>query len=205
MPRNSKLLLIRLLKYQFIGNAGNLFFTAAYLAFSFFLLISIISCTEEKSNGKNSKDTLNYALQPDQTGWDVEVFFIDSSFTKAILKAKRTRVFSQRYETLMDGGLHVDFLSKETGKVMSVLTSDSARVDDRTKDMLASGNVVVLGDSSKTKLETSILFWNNLTQKLYTTKFVKITRPNETIMGYGFESDQYLLKYKIFKVSGVQR
>ncbi len=179
------------------------------LEFIFFLSIFVFSiltsCTEKAEVKKNNKDSLNLTIEPDQTGWNVEVFFIDSSFTKAILHAKRTRVFSQRYETLMDGGFQVDFMSKLSGKRVSILTADSARVDDRTKDMLATGNVVVIGDSSKTKLETSVLSWNNKTQKLFTTAFVKITRPNETITGYGLESDQYLIKYKIFKVSGVQR
>lgn len=174
-----------------------------FLSISFVLVFA--GCNEKQETKKSDKDTLNYAIQPDQTGWNVEVFFIDSSFTKAVLHAKRTRVFSQRLETLMDGGLQVDFLSKQTQKRVSVLTSDSARIDDKTKDMIASGHVVVVGDSSKARLETSILYWNNKTQKLFTTAFVKIIRPNETLQGYGLESDQYLINYKIFKVSGVTR
>lgn len=143
--------------------------------------------------------------EADQTGWNVEVSFLDSSVTKAILHARRTRVYNTRMETLLDSGVKVDFLSRYSGRILSTLTSDSARVDDRTKDMLASGHVVVLGDSTKTTLETTRLHWNNKTQKLYTTEYVKITSPKETIMGYGLESDQSLANYKIFKVSGVQR
>jgi hypothetical protein len=47
--------------------------------------------------------------------------------------------------------------------------------------------------------------WDNGSQKLYSTEFVTITSPNEKIQGYGFESDQNLTNYKIFKVSGVKK
>lgn len=171
-----------------------------FIIFGLFLL-SACDETETKQTGliKLKGD------EADQTGWNVEVSFFDSSVTKAILHARRTRVYNTRMETLLDSGVKVDFLSRYSGRILSTLTSDSARVDDRTKDMLASGHVVVLGDSTKTSLETSTLHWNNKTQKLFTTEFVKITSPKETIMGYGMESDQSLANYKIFKVSGVQR
>lgn len=174
------------------------------LSFSvFFFLLN--SCKEENKKSQLSIQNTDYSSQPDQTGWDVQVYFIDSSLTKAILDAKRSRVFATRMETLLDFGIKVKFLSRFTGNVLSTLTADSARVDDRTKDMLASGNVVVIGDSTKTRLETTVLHWNNSTQKLYTTEFVKISSPNETIQGYGMESDQNLSNYRIFKVSGVQK
>jgi LPS export ABC transporter protein LptC len=108
-------------------------------------------------------------------------------------------------ETYLDGGLQVEFYSRSSGKRVSFLTADSAKIDDRTKNMLAWGHVVVIGDSSHSRLETSILHWDNKTQKLYSTEFVKITSPGEKLQGYGFESDQNLTNYKIFKVSGEQK
>ncbi|MFC2130340.1 LPS export ABC transporter periplasmic protein LptC [Bacteroidota bacterium] len=171
------------------------------------LLISFIAfaCDEEKVIQKKETDSVIVEILPDQISSNVEVFFVDSSFTKAVLKAKRARVYQAQMETLLDGGINVEFMSKQSGKRVSVLTADSARIDDKTKDMLAGGNVIVISDSSGTKLETSLLEWSHETQKLYSTEYVKITSPTETIQGYGFESDQNLSNYKIFKVSGEQR
>lgn len=147
----------------------------------------------------------DYSTKPDQISHDLKVFFVDSSYTKAILTAKLGRVFTERGETLLDSGVRVDFFSKETGARISYLTADSARIDDKTKNMLARGNVVVVSDSSATRLETSLLEWDNTRQKVYSTENVKITTPTQTIRGRGFISDVQLTDYRIFKMSGEQR
>lgn len=141
---------------------------------------------------------------PDQISFDIEVMFADSSHTKAILTADTARIYNDRMETLLDGSVRVEFMSRGSGKIVSILTANKARIDDKTSDMLAKGNVVVVSDSTGRKLQTSVLEWDHSTQKLFSTEFVKITAPNERIEGYGFESDQNLSNYKIFRVSGQQ-
>lgn len=164
-----------------------------------------MSCGQEKIQTAKIADSSAVSEDmPDQISWDAEVIFVDSSFTKAILNAERARVYNERMETLLDGGVKVKFMDKESKKKVSTLTADSARIDDKTKDMLAKGDVVVISDSSNTKLETSLLMWDNKTEKLYSTEFVRITSPNEILEGYGFESDQNLTNYKVMNVSGVR-
>ena len=171
---------------------------------SIILLLILIGCEESKPpqviNNSNQFD-----LSADQISWNVTVFFYDSSFTKAILRADKARIYQTRAETLLDDNVIVEFFSKETNKRASRLTADSARVDDKTKDMIARGRVIVISDKNQTKLETSVLYWNNQTQKMYSPEFVRINSPKEKIQGYGFESDQNLNNYRIFKVSGEQR
>ena len=167
--------------------------------------VLLFSCSEEKQTVQKSIPKENLKLLPDQISWDVEVRFVDSSFTKAILTARRARIYQDKMETILDSGVHVDFMSKSSLKRMSLLTADSIRIDDRTKNMLAGGHVRVYSDSSRTSLETSLLEWNNNTQKLYSTEFVKILSPEGRTQGFGFESDQFLTKYTIFRVSGEQK
>lgn len=168
--------------------------------------ITLLGCESQKPEPYKNVDSLKLIDTPDQVAWNVDINFIDSNYTRAILKARRARVYNSRFETYLDSGMTLQILSKYTGKRISLLTADSARIDDRTKNMVAKGKVVVIGDSTHTTLETSILEWNNLTQKLYSDAYVKITKfPTEIIEGYGFESDPNLTNYKIFKVKGVQQ
>lgn len=167
--------------------------------------ISFNGCTETSDYTVKSIDTVLKGISPDQTGLDLEVFFIDSSFTKAILKSKRGSVYTNRLETKLDGGMRVDFFSLNSKGRVSYLTADSATIDDRTKNMIARGNVFVFADSSKSTLKTSVLQWNNITQKLYSSEFVVINTPDRSLQGWGFESDQNLTNYRIFRVSGVQK
>ena len=174
---------------------------------SFILLITclylllFIACEEEKKIDVDNKIDKS-EIVPDQISWDIEVNFIDSSFTKAILTARKARIFDEKKETLLDSGLKLIFFSSKTRKRASVLTADSAKIDDNTKDMLAMGNVLVISDSTHTRLETNLLMWKNEDEKLYSTEFVEITTPYEKLKGWGFESDLNLINYKIFKVSG---
>ncbi len=175
------------------------------------LISTFVSCDieshdiQKENQPKKTTDSVEVETMPDQISWDFEAIFVDSSFTKAILNAKRARIYNMRRETLLDSGLRVEFMSKTSGKRVSLLTADSARIDDETKNMLAKGNVFVVSDSSHTTLETSLLEWDQKTQKLYSTEYVKIVSPNEVITGIGFESDPNLNNYKIKKVSGVQK
>lgn len=130
--------------------------------------------------------------------------FLDSAHVKAILRAGKARVYEERMETLLDSNVRVEFMSRTSGKRLSLLTADSIVVDDRTQNMTAHGNVVVIADSTATTLKTPLLMWDNSRQKLHSTEYVHIQSPTEIIEGYGFESDQNLKNYKIYKVSGIQ-
>lgn len=171
---------------------------------SILLLIVLFACNESSTYKSYVKENQS-EIKPDQTGYDIEVVFMDSSLTRAILKAKKSRIYQERMETFVDENIRVEFYSKDGKNRVSLLTADSAKVDDRTKDMIAWGKVIVIADSSGTVLETNVLMWDNKNQKLYSTEFVTITSPNEKLQGYGFESDQNLSNYKIFKVRGVQK
>ena len=61
---------------------------------------------------------------------------------------------------------------------------------------------VELINKDGTKLETEKLIWNEVTQRIYTDAFVKITNRKEIIMGTGMESNQDFTKYEIKHVTG---
>jgi len=173
------------------------------LIFIIALSFTNYACDELDSRIAKPLDSMFVFKEPDQSGSNIEVIFADSGYTKAILNSAKGRIYQENQETFLDNGIKVDFFSKETKQRISRLIADSARIDDLTKNMLARGNVVVVSDSTGNRLETSVLEWNNTTQKIYSNEFVKISTKSEIITGYGFESDQNLDNYKINRVSGI--
>jgi len=171
--------------------------------FFVFLLISFWSACQAPEK-ELLNEIQNSELTPDQISYQTEVQFIDSSHIKAVLFAPRASIFQRKMETILDGGINVQFLSKYTGERLSLLTADSAIIDDNTRNMLAKGSVFVYSDSSRVELRTEVLNWINSTQKLYSTEYVEIKTDREIIRGYGFESDINLDNYVIHKVSGIQ-
>lgn len=168
------------------------------------LLFGVIACESDQTQTIKT-DSLSVDTEADQTAWEFEVDFVDSSAKKATLVGKIARIYEDRRETWISGGLTVDFFSEETGEKVSDLRADSAKIDDATNDILAYGDVVVVDDSSNTTLYTDLLMWKNFDRKLYSTEFVRIVTPTEVVEGIGFESDINLENYKIFKVSGEKK
>jgi LPS export ABC transporter protein LptC len=143
------------------------------------------------------------ATLPSQESWNATITFTDSGVVKAILKAGHISAYEGTKQTSLDHGVHVDFFD-EFGTHSSVLTSQTGKVDENTNNLEAIGNVVVVSDSGVV-VETEKLFWNNQRQLIHSDEFVKITSPKENLQGHGFESDQNLKNYKIFRVTGTAK
>jgi len=137
---------------------------------------------------------------PQQESWNSKIVLSDSGRVKAVIYAGYLRVFQSPAETHMTEGIIVHFYDTD-GKTSSVLTANEGKVNDITKNLDASGDVLVVSSDS-TKLRTEQLFWGNRKQLIHTPEFVRITSPKERLQGFGFESDQHLRSYRIFRVSG---
>ncbi|KAB2907624.1 MAG: LPS export ABC transporter periplasmic protein LptC [Ignavibacteriales bacterium] len=136
---------------------------------------------------------------PDQQSFNSTITFTDSGKVMAVLTAGVIKVFYSRNYTLLEKKIKVDFYN-EKGKNDAVLTGDNGKVDDVTKDIQINKDVVVKNDRGMT-LNTEKLMWRNSDRKIWTDEFVKIKTATEEIEGYGFESDQSLKNYTIFKVT----
>lgn len=167
------------------------------------LNLFIQGCDNPKQNANLFDSTFtNSADSPDQIFKHFEVFFYDSSSKKARLTANSAKMFFKLKKTVVDTNVYCEFYDIKTNKISTILQSDSAIIEDDTKNMYAYGNVKVSSDSSKTKLTSQELKWDNQKQILISNKYVKIDSPYEIIEGYGFESNLNLTNYKIFRVSG---
>jgi LPS export ABC transporter protein LptC len=162
------------------------------------IVLACLGC-EEKIKPSVLPDIDSQSL-PQQESWKSKIVLSDSGRIKAIITAAYVRVFQSPPETQLLNGITVQFYD-EQGNVSSILTAQSGKVDENTNNLEAAGNVVVVSSDSTT-LRTEKLYWDNKRQVVHTTEFVRINAPKERLQGYGFESDQHLRRYRIFRVSG---
>lgn len=162
--------------------------------------VLFFGCKEEKIKPA-VLDSLKATEIPTQESWGSKIVFTDSGKTKAILTTGHLRMFAEAKETLLDSGVIVDFYDNNEIRT-TTLTSNKGRVDDETRNLYAYENVVVKNDSGVT-ITTTELMWRDSDRKIMTDKFVTITTPSEKIEGYGFESDQRLKNYVIYKITYV--
>ncbi len=170
-----------------------------YIIYSIiFFLVLISGCTKEKV-----EPTVNAAIIseeiPDQESWNSTIFFSDSGKIKAILHAGHLSVFSRLKETLMDDNIKIDFYNENNVKT-TTLTAKRGRVDEKTNNLYAIDSVVAINDSGIV-IRTDEMMWRNKDQKIISEKYVTITSPTEIIEGYGFESDQNLSNYVIYRIT----
>ena len=158
-----------------------------------------MSCSEEKVKPPVSSIVIGEDV-PSQESWNAKITFTDSGKVTALLRSGHIASFMEKRYTVLDSNIVVDFFDQNE-KHTSVLTAYRGRVNDVTHDFEAHDHVVVVSDSGTT-LWTEELYWNNTTQKITTPAFVEILSPTEHIFGHGFESDQGLKHYAIFKVTG---
>lgn len=136
---------------------------------------------------------------PDQESWNSTVVFSDSGNIKAILYAGHISVFNSKAITIIDSNATVYFYKQN--EIVSKLVGKRGKVFDTSKDIEIYDSVMVTNKEGNI-LQTQKLYWNNRLQRVSSDVYVKITTPTEVVEGIGFESDQSLKNYTIFKVTG---
>lgn len=63
------------------------------------------------------------------------------------------------------------------------------------------GNVHIQNLKGET-FDTELMYWNQKKETVYSDAFIKINQIDRLTYGYGFESDQQMVKYKIFNIQG---
>ncbi|HZI89340.1 MAG TPA: LPS export ABC transporter periplasmic protein LptC [Candidatus Polarisedimenticolia bacterium] len=86
--------------------------------------------------------------------------------------------------------IRIEFFDSK-GKLYSKLTADQGLVDQRTNNLEAIGKVRIVTETG-VHMETDSLRWINASQKIVSESFVKVTRNEDVVTGYGFESDPNL-------------
>jgi len=118
------------------------------------------------------------------------------------LYADRADVYSSEgYSDIF--GVKIDFYG-EDGRVKSVLTAERGRVLEKTKDLEAFGDVRVETSEGVT-LEADSLRWDNRASRITSDSYVRLTRGNELLTGYGFDSDPSLSDIRVLRNVKVMR
>ena len=165
---------------------------------SFMIVPLCISCSKMESSSDNSSEELK-----ENEIWN-PVIILTREETK-LVKAKSKKLYKNTNEmALLVGNVVVDFYNDE-GDNISIMYSDSARIDEQNNNLHANGNVYVVSDSGYT-LTTSKILWDNRYEMIVAEDSVMFTHPEgDTLYGVGFESDIDLEQFKIFRPFGIIR
>lgn len=142
-------------------------------------------------------------VSPTQQGKGITMIYSDSARLKMVMKAPQMLTYDKNVKepfTLLPSGLTMDFYTKEE-KLEATLSANYGIHYPQRKRMEVKYNVVVVNKNGET-LNTEHLIWDEVTKKIHSDAFVKITTAKEIIMGNGFESNEDLTQYQIKDVTG---
>ena len=161
----------------------------------FFLVF--ISCTNDP---KVVQEFVSGKELPIERIKEAELIQTENGNIKVKIVANTISRFQNSHpELIFSNNLVVTFYT-DSSKVQSILKAEDASIDEQKRIMIASNNVML--ESEDKKLETEELVWNEVSNKIYTDKKVKITTGTEVIFGEGFTSNPDFTEYSIVKIQG---
>ncbi len=141
---------------------------------------------------------------PVQEGWSIRIALTETGIKRGVIDAGHGAEYrvNGKSEHHLDGGVRVT-LFDTNGRATTTITAQKAIIHDN-QDIEAQGNVVITsGVSGNTTVITTESIKRTANDKMIrSNRFVTISKHDETIRGEGFESDQALKKYRIFRGSG---
>ena len=170
--------------------------------FYMFIIIALIStgCSDLDDGETKDGEAIDY---PDSESWNAQMSFTKQGKRKAVLNAGYVAKYSKKQITILKEDVRVDFFD-ETGNLKSYLTSKEGKVFDNTRDMVATGNVIVISRNG-THLYTEELHWENTSERIVSNVPVMITTDEDTLYGDTFTSDPDLINYEITNTRGTSK
>lgn len=166
----------------------------------FALIIAISACSEDKT--PMAKAIKNRNLLPIMATYNVTTLISDSGVTQYRIKAKEWLVYDKvrnPYWAFYKGL----FLEKfdTAHHVIATIKCDTATYFSVKKVWELKGHVKIKNVKGD-RFSTSQLFWDQNAEKIYSKKFITIVQKGKFITGHGFESNQDMTVYTIFKTAG---
>jgi LPS export ABC transporter protein LptC len=132
-----------------------------------------------------------------EVGRDVEILYSDSAIVRVRVTGPLLHNFADRENPRQEfpEGVKIDFLEPDFSVKSTLIAKTAVRYQE--KGQIIARDSVILTTVKQEKLETEELIWDEKTAKIFTEKFVKVTKPGEVIYGYGLEAEQDFSYWKI--------
>lgn len=161
------------------------------------MLLFFVSCKDKKTN------LLDFKYDPETTPTMItdsaSTLISDSGITRYKLTSAVWRVFDKASEPYLHypKGIYLQRFD-ENFNIEATVKADTAWHYTAKKLWRLKGHVIVeniLGE----RFLSDELFWDQLSARVYSDKYIEIKKGETELKGYGFESNQEMTEYRIFR------
>ena len=163
-------------------------------------LVLLGGCGQKTTSESDQSTPADSALRPDSEVSGATIHLYDREEITTEIRADLIRRF-ESIDSTMGYVLDIDFFDS-LGQISSNLIGDSGVIRETSGQLQVYGRVVVVTKDSA-RLETDYLNWNPDRGKIESDAYVKFTRGEDIMTGWGMEADPDLGRLKIVsQVSG---
>ncbi len=165
-----------------------------FLSLVYIVLFGLVGCSQEDLTVSelNVKQTFTPEdTSPEQELKKFNIVQTNDGQKEWELEAKEAKIYEEKKQAIAED-IKVKFFEKDS--VASILTAKTGRIHSESGDMEVEGNVIINSIAEETKIETEKLRYIAKEKKIVSDEFIKQTRPNSVITGYGLETDTSLEK-----------
>ena len=164
------------------------------------LLCIFASCENDLAEIKRVFDD---ELTAQEVMREVQILYSDSAEVRVQIESPTLVSYLDQRELRQEfpDGIVVDFFGPGKQPTSTLSAKFGVRMERDRRVVVRDS--VIWESRNGDRLETEELIWDEGSEKVFTNKFVTITRPEEIIYGYGFESNQDFTYSKIKAIEGV--
>lgn len=165
------------------------------------LLVVTPGCSGKVNKRVPAATTASFRENLLQESWIVKVVLTESGVERGIVEAAHDEEYRTKRgsEHHLDGGIKVTLFDIH-GNSTTTITAQKAVIHEN-QDVEAMGNVIMTSNEGSI-IKTEYVRRTAKDGMLRSQRAVTITMLDKVIRGVGFESDQTLKKYRIFRGSG---
>ncbi len=170
--------------------------------FAFLAILAGTAGCGAPERGRPSPAAVSYGQNlPTQESERISIVFTENGRKAAVIQAGHAAEYrrGEGRELIVDGGVRVTIHDRNGGPP-TIMSAGRGIVHDN-QDIEGFDHVVIRSGDG-TVVSTEHIIRSGSDHMLRSERFVTITKPSQTIRGYGFESDAAMKRYKIFKASG---
>jgi LPS export ABC transporter protein LptC len=162
-------------------------------------LLALAACEGEPPTPPAGDELLQ--MQADMVSYDMTTYFTNAQGIRTGKIDADTALFFQDSTVVHMQGVNMT-VNEENGALRATVTSDHGRYDERTQQMHALGNVVLVMPDGNRRVESGELYYDPVTEKMWSDSAFTYSREGQVTRGTCFQSNLDFTTFTVCNIRG---
>jgi LPS export ABC transporter protein LptC len=161
--------------------------------------LALAACGGESSTPPAGDDLLD--MQADLVSYEMTTYFTNAQGIRTGKIDADTAFFFQDSTVVHMQGVEMT-VSTDAGQLRATVTADQGRFDERTQQMHAVGNVVLVMPNDDRRVESGELYYDPVTEQIWSDSASTYRTQGRVTSGTCFKSDLNFTQYSVCNIRG---